>query len=310
VQAIALKAEYQIDVTRLYMTGGSMGGMDVHIAYDPANAGVFAAVQMVSGIPTFQRFTGCRGPYGPDPDHPFWRTSDLRLDTDHQLAWAEWGNVNVSVKQARSLPPALYGWGTDDTHPPCIFAEATQATEAARQAVFSTWVLNGGHGNTGVTVGPERSPLYLRFKSNEAYPAFSYVSNNDVVTNMTSSGQHNLTIDWQSALHALPGAQEISDNISEFGMSLKALTRDATAELTIRNAQRFRPKAGQSVNWRNESQQTGQVLQSGSVVADAQGLVTVRLQITAGGNRLTLSCAACTASVALTAPKNLRQVFP
>lgn len=312
MRAIAAVPEFQIDPNRLYIFGSSMGGVGMHIAYDAANAGIFAAVSAGSGMPSFQRFSGCGGPYGP--------ANDPVLLENGQKQWAEWFNVKVSVTQARALPPVTYRWGTNDTHPTCIFTEAIQSSESAKQAVWAEWILNGGHAGGDVYIGADTTPLFERFKLNEAYPAFSSVSLNDNVADMSKGGQHNIKIDWQSALHAYPGGSEIADTPTAFAISLKSLAGNATATVTIRNAQQFQPPPGQNVTWRNESQ--GQVLQSGSVVADDQGRVTVALQIVPAGNRLTLSCTTCVAvaakarGAAVVAPKapapprNVRVVRP
>lgn len=251
----------QIDQTRLYLNGASMGGMDVHLGYDLANAGVFAAVNVISGIPTFRRWSGCIGVYGPTPE--------LRLDTTNQLVWREWANTTVSVTQQRTLPPVLYGWGTDDVIPPCIYKEATDTAEAAKQAVISQWILNGGHGNVSVHAPGDPTQMYFRFKTNEAFLAFSNLTSNDDDGNMTVSGQHNLTVDFQSALHSIPGGQPIVDTTNSFAASI-INSRTAVGDVTIRNQQAFFPGLGSTVPW--SSSATGQI---GNAVRNTDGSITI-----------------------------------
>lgn len=274
----------QIDASRLYISGASMGGMDIHIAYDAANAGIFAAADMISGIPTFQRFTGCSGSYGPNGTTWWGQSGEFRLDTTNALAWREWGNVNVSTLQARTLPPALYGWGTDDTHPPCIFKEAVDLAETQKQAVFAKWVLNAGHGNTAVIAPGETTEMYLRFKTTEAFPAFSGAWANDDDGNMAASGQHNLKIDWQCSLHSISGGSAIVDSATTFAMSFVSgagATKSGT--VTIRNAQAFRPGVGAVLTWAA----TGG--QSGSATRNSDGSISVAFNVAITHTRLTIT---------------------
>lgn len=288
-QAIAAISVLQIDSGRMYLSGSSFGGMGVHLANDAANTGVFAAADSLSGIPTYRRFTGCSGIYGPDGSTYNWPdragVPDLRLDTTNALEWGEWANANLSVTQTRTLPPALYGWGTDDTHPPCIFQQATDAAESAQQAVFSKWVLNAGHGNVQVKMASETTGLYLRFKTTEAYPAFSGTWANDDDSNMTASGQHNLKIDWQCSQHSITGGSAITDSAGTFAISFLSLSGSAkSGTVTIRNAQAFRPGAGAVLTW----SATGG--QSGSATRNSDGSVTVTgLSVDTTATRLTIT---------------------
>jgi hypothetical protein len=81
------------------------------------------------------------------------------------------------------------------------------------------------------------------------------------------------------------------DEPARFAITFK-LTNDVaaqTAKVTIRNAQQFKPAPGQPVNWTNVNQSDGSPIASGTVAADAGGLVTVPVAVTWAGTRLTLS---------------------
>lgn len=296
MKAIAADSALQIDNTRWYITGASRGGVGMHLAYDAVNAGLFAAVNTSSGIPDYRRFSGCSGSVSPTVGVPWWTTSDLRLDTDNQKAWGEWANVAVSVTQARSLPPVMYWWATNDTHPTCIFTAAVDNSETAKQAVFGQWVLNGGHSGGNIS-GTDNLLYAFRFKSNEAYPAFTSVANNDDDSNMTASGQHNLKVDWDSYLHDLGGGSgaDLYDHSWQFQMSFKSTTGSTTtATVTLRNLQNFTPIPGTSVGYYNVAGLAGvagvdATLQSGFVTVSADGSITIAsLSVTSAGNRLTV----------------------
>jgi hypothetical protein len=72
-------------------------------------------------------------------------------------------------------------------------------------------------------------------------------------------------------------------------MSFRSLNTDATATVTIHNAQIFRPSPEEVINWTNASQISGQLIQSGTIQADSKGLVTLTMQILTAGNPLRLS---------------------
>lgn len=236
--------------------------------------------------------------------------------------YENWVNLKWLADHGYRLPPTSYTFNKDDfTLNQTSTPAALTALEAAKLPFAAAWGghtratpgdLNG-HAQFAIDNTGSGGPWDLsRFVLNEAHPAFSNSSNSDPVGTAPQAagtsgnvGQRNSYLDWGSAIH--PIGPPIEDTVNSFGITLKALSADAAADVTIRNAQQFRPNAGQSVSWRNESQQTGQVLQSGSVSADRQGLVTVRLQITAGGNRLTLSCSTCTAPAVGTATTRDRE---
>jgi hypothetical protein len=288
LRAFKMRPEFQIDSNRIYVAGSSMGGQSAHMAYNYPDD--FAAADAGIAIVSWRSNSGCSAA----------KPSSLPVGSIEGTSANDYYDLEITSQRARTLPPIIDTWGTEDeSKETCAQARAVLAMQRARQAYIAVWKVVG-HQATEVHL--DGVPYMFRYKKNEAYPAFSSVSTNEDVSakamgprgsRNNADGQHNLYMDWQSVLHTFPGGAEITDTVTAFGLSLKSLTSNATASVTIRNAQQFRPMPGQSVQWRNESL-AGQQLQSGTVVADEQGLLTVQLQIMPAGNRLTLSCTGCT----------------
>lgn len=276
LQALRDHAALQIDPNRVYMSGGSFGGVGMHVAYQPEFAGILAGINAGSGITSMRRFTGCSGSYdagnySPEP-----------LLEDGRKQWSEAWNVNYTAAHATvDLAPVTYRWGDTDTHPQCTFREATDATLAAKQAYWAECV-SGGHVSGMVFMGADSLPLFLRFKRNEAYPAISACTLNDTFIDTTPGdvGQHNLLIDWHCSLHSIAGGAAITDTPTAFGISLLALETPATITLTIRNAQSFRPGVGATLPW------TATGGQFGTATRNADGSVTVELVVQTSATRL------------------------
>jgi dienelactone hydrolase len=266
--------QFQIDPTRVYVTGRSLGGGgSMHLAYHYPD--VFAAAApgtgwvdpvSVSGALNFSPYLGSM--------------------TENGTSWNNWNDQTWQVTNRSPLaPPILYGFAKDDNIVPAFpYPNLLTQTEARHNAYFALWN-NGGHGAAfpfpgHINVG--------RFRLNEAYPAFAQTGNSDAVT--AEEGQRNLKLDWGSSLHSLGTGTGISDSAGAFAMSFKSLEGDTTADVTFRNTQQFRPAAGQSVQWRSALQSDDSTLQSGTLTVNGQGLMTITgLQIKAAGNRVTLS---------------------
>jgi len=272
--------DFQLDSNRIYVYGASLGGASMHIAshYPDIFAAAGSSIGWIDsswGGGSTERVNSSSGP-----------TLSEYLDMAYQAAHTR-------------LPPIYYAFGANDsTINPANYPAALAVFETHHQAYMAQWK-DTGHSEYAPSYSqwnPNQGAGYLRFALNEAYPAFGNASTSDRPPTMPApaNGQRNGYLDWGSGLH--PVGAPIEDSVKSFGITLRSLSVDASADVTIRNAQQFLPESGQRVEWRNESQ-TGQVLQSGVAVADGQGLVTVRVQIAASGNRLTLSCSACTARV-------------
>jgi len=292
--------DFQVDTDRVYVRGSSLGGNAMHVAAHHGD--LYAAAEASIGMVNDDAWI-------PDPNN-----TSVHVNSADGETIAQYRDLAYQATQ-KALVPIIHSPNQNDsTVNASAYPAALKTFESHHQPYAVQWkALNHGE----FTMRGEYPQWdFRRFKKNEAYPAFANAGTSDTLEKLARwttgsndpNGQRNGTLDWGSELHAID--DPIEDTVNGFGITLKSVSVNTSADVTIRNTQQFRPKAGQRVEWRNELPGGAGNAQSGSTVADAQGLVTVCLQSTAGGNRLTLSCAACTASVALTAPKNLRQVFP
>jgi hypothetical protein len=170
------------------------------------------------------------------------------------------------------------------------YPRVLQLTEASRYFTYAQWA-NGGH--DPFHYGQPGQLGFIRYRRNEAYPVFTNAGNSTPFE--SQEGQRNLYLNWTGSLHdMMPGsADDLIDTATAFRISLKSLQGDTTGQVTIRNAQKFMLMAGDTVAWSNVNHGTGAVIQSGTAVADAAGLLTLNLSISTAGNRLSLDCASC-----------------
>jgi hypothetical protein len=137
-------------------------------------------------------------------------------------------------------------------------------------------------------------PSYvLRFALNKSYPAFSRCSTNNDPGNGDPAhgdliGAMNLGFDWDDTV----------EQAARYEVLVKWVLPEAqfpvTADVTPRRGQAFKLKPGTACVGRNVEVETGREVQTQSLQADANGLVTFpAFQITsARGNRLVLEAGA------------------
>lgn len=274
----------KVDKARVYVRGTSMGGGgSLHLAYHHPHA--FAAAAPTIGWVDPDAWA--RGNwvkfFGPPENR-------MPVNAPGGPSWWDWQNMAFLVESwPGRLPPIIHTYRKDDD----IINEASypgllEKTEARRQAQISRWQ-DGGHRAFGL----DNNADFLRFRLDEAYPAFAGASSSDAFS--VQEGQRNVNLDWSSRHHDLfaGSADAIADSVGGFAMTFKSLAADAEASVTIRNAQQFLPFPGDTVKWTNRAQAGSSLLDSGTAVADAEGLLTARIKVTAAGNRLQLLCAAC-----------------
>jgi hypothetical protein len=266
-----------VDPTRIYVKGGSMGGGGaMHVAmHNPTLFAAAAASIAWVGPSSWGNWTA----FANNPP----------VDTASGPHWGDWQDGAWMVANAQgNLPPVIHTFRTDDNIiPPAHYPDLLQKSETYKRAYIARWQL-GGHNIYWLDGGAS----FARFRLNEAYPAFANASNSDAIS--ATEGQRNVNLDWSSSLHDLGAGTQIVDTANSFAMSFKSLTANATANVTVLNVQSFYLRPSEVVSWTNSAQSGGATLQSGTVQADAQGLLTIpSLQITAAGNRLTLTCQSC-----------------
>jgi dienelactone hydrolase len=288
---IAADPQYQVDPTRIYVMGGSMGGggaLHVGLHHPELFAAVAASLAWIA-----PRDWGDWSAFANNPT----------VDTTSGPRWADWQDGAWLVVNQGKLPPVIHTFASDDNIiPPTHYPDMLQKSETYKRAYIAHWQI-GGHNVYWL----DNNACLARFRLNEPYPAFANASNSNSTS--VSQGQRNEKLDWSSSLHDWGAGTQIVDTTNSFAMSFKSLSGDAMADVTVRNAQSFYLRPREVVSWTNTARSGGATLQSGTAQADAQGLLTITsLQITATGNRLTLTCQSCIGPPPPQAPRNLRVV--
>jgi dienelactone hydrolase len=263
--------KYQVDPTRLHVMGASLGGGGaMHVAYHFPQLFASAAASIGWPDPTTTRGS--------------LRYEDfLGQRVENGELWDSWVDQRWLVEHRSPLAvPIIYTFAKNDPILPAVgYPPLLTATETYKDAYIAKWQ-DVGH-NTFYLSG---AASWARYKRNEAFPAIANSTNSDPVS--AQQGQRNLNLDWSSALNSLGAGTQIADTGATLAMSFRSLTSDAVADVTIRNAQSFTPAPGETITWTN-AQASGAIIESGTAVANAAGLVSVRVQIRASGNRLTLT---------------------
>lgn len=135
------------------------------------------------------------------------------------------------------------------------------------------------------------------------------------ITNATGSGPnvpgttgtnfYNMQFEWSVPWNRFH--TDIVDTVTRYEISVKSNTVGQTANVTPQRRQAFNPVPGATVTWQNVNNTTGQIVQSGTLIVDADGLVTLP-SVTIGtgkGNRFILTVPASgTVRPSVTGPVN------
>lgn len=128
------------------------------------------------------------------------------------------------------------------------------------------------------------------FRSDEPYLAVSNASGSgDRNPGSSGTDSFNLNIDWSTASN--PFGLPAIDQPDRFEISVRSLSESQTADLTPRRLNLFRPSIGEAVEFTNIDQNTGRIIQTGTLFVDQDGLLSINdFQLSNGnGNRLVLT---------------------
>ena len=169
--------------------------------------------------------------------------------------------------------------------------EFYRALQETRQPHLFVWG-QGGHGERAVMpggAGERVMPIDIR--TDQSLPAFTRCSldanpGNGDQGNGDAAGQANLYLYWDTG--------NIVDQVDRWEMTvglIEQAPRDlATVDITPRRRQRFSTKPGESLNWSNTTLGTNKVTQSGQVIVDKWGLVTLpAIVVSKTKNRIIIS---------------------
>ncbi len=132
---------------------------------------------------------------------------------------------------------------------------------------------------------PWRYPLSLSF------PAIANASGSGPLQpGNTGDNNYNLDIEWATPHTSF--AKSIVDQPGRYEVSIRSKSKSQTADVTPRNSQKFIVAPGEQCGWTAVDSNKSKTVGSGTVVADADGLVTIsQVLITPKrGTRLVIEC--------------------
>ncbi len=298
-------ATLPIDSNRVYMHGGSMGAIG-SLFYSLRHPERIAAI--FGTVPKFDySFTTDPNPMNAfNPGMPerrvadrLWGTVAADLPASNGYDTYDWLNAGTVAKlrTADDLPPMMFfngkqdvvvGWG-EKIH-------TYQDFDTARQyAVF--FFDQRGHGQSGGAPAwtPEQQTgawLY-QFRRDQSFPAFSSCSANDDpgdgnMTDGDSIGAINAYLNFASVLEDDSSWQvNLTRNNLQSAWGVVSAPETIYLDVTPRRLQAFTVQDSTQYDWRVERLPDNTVIQSGTVTADAFGLLTIPQVLVAGaGSRV------------------------
>ena len=309
IDEVMARPGLNVDPARIHAVGHSMGGsgaLSLGIHYGNVFAGVYASQAMTDyrASSVFQ-----------DEFVQLWGTQDDNLlivndgpaseplqtyNPEGQATtvwdWLDHGQQLVR-RRGEQVAFLMFGHGKDDG----IIEWDTQArdfvadVEAANVAWTAEQRDNWDHNWMGYGFAPHHlfSAGYpdlgdWKFVGDLSFLAFNRASGNPTLPpDRQGTDTWNLDFDWATTGNLWDDA--IVDTPDRYEVSLRSLSADQTADVTLRNLQQLNT-AGESFTYRNVSRETGADLQTGTVAVDGDGLLTLTdLQIVTGaGSRLIL----------------------
>ena len=255
-----------IDPNRVYLFGHSIGGTGAW-QLGVRNPDVFAAVHAHSG---FARFTPPVGPF--------------QVQFEDDIVGAPGDGITIVGDDALSYPARDYsnlawwltnyrdpGWETtfmnftagtaDDVVPAASGGDLMQPVLADQRRGYYYYRHGGGHSDDCFV----QMNWMWNFRLNQS---FLDLSNHDV-----------FQVYWE------PGS--ITDTPELYEIAIRTTGASTTADATPRRLQSFIISPGSSYDWENRRASDNGLVASGTVTADANGLITVAgFSVSPGGNRL------------------------
>ncbi|HXX95402.1 MAG TPA: hypothetical protein VEN81_17400, partial [Planctomycetota bacterium] len=280
--------KWEVDRTRVFSAGSSMGGSGApNLALRHADR-IAWAVSWV-GVHSPSRSPQFRGSY----EHVYgnfpWQ---LPYSDGKSSAFDYFDDVHFLREHPELEAPLLcFANGKNDAAIGWPQARDTwKALQDARQPHVFVWG-QGGHGQRAILPGPALSEreLGVDVRLDRSLPAFTRCSidgnpGSGDPRDGDAEGQSNLYLLWDEASVDQAGRWEMVVRLGS-----RSPKPECTADVTPRRCQKFHPAPGSRVSWKNLSVADGGVVQSGEVIADPEGHVTVPAAVvTRGGNRITL----------------------
>ena len=296
-----------IDTQRIYAYGQSMGGsgaLSLGLRYPDVFAAVYCGEPM----------TNYRGALLWHENDLIPRWGDLALNlpvvnrghyASHLAAYNgtgvyDWMNHHQQMVERRGEKTTLISLAHGSTDDTIVWADqglpAYEPFYLSRRP-FSAAVLEDGHSwfgfvGLGPTLAEGGDAIYAPFFGlsvvrDETVPALTYASGS-LPAPPDGAGGYNLNLEWSASWNLWDGPP--IDTPTEWRISLRTTDGSSqTVDVTPRRWQSFVVAPGATYLWENRRVSDDGLVDSGAVVADSDGLVTVTaFAVNADGNRLLL----------------------
>jgi len=317
---------YNIDENRIYLRGGSMGGTGT-ISLGLKHPEIFASLSATVGCPNWKynidavdenyvvidegwRLNG----------NALWGTLEDNLLHENGTPIWNWMNAGwyAMTNVEKEMPFIEMNNGKKDGSVrhyaiPQFYEDMKNSKHG-----FAARFYDGGHSGYG-SIFTHR---FATFVKNESFPALRNVSIDDnvgaiheptgiaIVTDFESSlqifdgdieGTINgyYDIEWSRKLKQFDRVSDVDDMVDisdryEIALRLEGISdhNTATMDITPRRLQHFDVIPGQVYYWENKQLSTGQIIQSGRIIADEYGLITVpgfSIEKSTWGNKLIIT---------------------
>ncbi|MBN1564400.1 MAG: alpha/beta fold hydrolase [Anaerolineae bacterium] len=282
-----------IDENRIYVYGHSMGGTGA-LAFAQRYPQIFAAAfanQPMMNFATAEEWVNeLRQKWGSQENNfPI----ELRgPDAAHLAAYQgtgvwDWQNLGGQLAARRGDEMAFIGiiHGIQDS----VIDWETIVQPAYKNFYtgnrgFLGVITNDDHTWIGFIEHPNYAFYALNFPRDESFPALTHASGSLAMPPL-EAGTYNLTLEWSSSINDFAGLPV--DTPDEWVITLRSMAGEQTVDVTPRRLQQFVITPGVTYQWENRRADNGELMQSGTITPDADGLLTVPFFIVSEtGNQL------------------------
>lgn len=301
-----VKANFNVDDAAVHIQGHSMGAsgaLALGMRYGDYFAWAYASEPMTNyrTNPTFQNeFTRIWGTQASNLPIVNKGPHASRLLTYNGTGVYDWMNLQEMVGVMRAEPMAMLmvghgkiddviDWTTQGLPIVAALNNARVAFTAENRGNWDHTWMGFDFMNTAMFGIPNVNRTDWIFRSDSSLIAFSNASGSGpLFSPPTGTDFYNFELDWSVSWNnfGLP----IVDAGNHYEVTLRSRAGTQMADVTPQKTTAFKVLPGATVTWQNRNALTSQLLQSGSVVADSAGLVTIPgVQIlTNNGSRLIL----------------------
>jgi pimeloyl-ACP methyl ester carboxylesterase len=201
----------------------------------------------------------------------------------------DWQNLaeQLSARRGDEMAFIAIAHGTQDT------VIDWQAVARPAYAYFYTGrrafigeIIDADHTWLGFREHPNWNFEAMSFRRDESIPALSNASGSMGIP-PDGPGGYNLSLEWSSSGNDFAGLP--IDTPDRWAIVLRSMAGNQTVDVTPRRLQQFKLVAGNAYTWQNVHLSDGAAIQGGTVVADADGLITITgFEVDEIGNQLVL----------------------